>query len=295
MSSLDLTSGTLSDSLAAGMALPATWYSDPAILSHERERIFAGAWQYLGRSEAVTSRAPFSPVASATFRSSPSAARTASCVASRTSADTARTSSPKARAAVRRSSARTTPGRTTSTGRCSVPRAPSASPASTPSCTPSSPSPSRRGGRSSLQTPIPRRGHSPSTSRGSLNRSRRAASASRPSAGASASPGSSRRTGRTGSRITSSATTVPSHIPGSRKVVNVDPDTYTLIPRTFGSSQKSVVREGVREGKVKAPYVPSDEVSDPQYHLAVSRTPRSTSSPASRTSGSMPGTPSHRE
>lgn len=54
MTSLDLTTGTLSDSLAAGMALPATWYSDPVILKLERERIFANAWQYLGRAEAVT-------------------------------------------------------------------------------------------------------------------------------------------------------------------------------------------------------------------------------------------------
>jgi choline monooxygenase len=43
----------LAASLAAGWTLPAGWYSDPAILGLERERIFAHGWQYLGRASAV--------------------------------------------------------------------------------------------------------------------------------------------------------------------------------------------------------------------------------------------------
>ncbi|MFN8223894.1 MAG: aromatic ring-hydroxylating dioxygenase subunit alpha [Gaiellales bacterium] len=55
--------------------------------------------------------------------------------------------------------------------------------------------------------------------------------------------------------------------PGLSKLVDVDPDTYTLTPRKHGSSQQSIVRDGVREGRVNAPYVPADDVRDPQYHL----------------------------
>jgi phenylpropionate dioxygenase-like ring-hydroxylating dioxygenase large terminal subunit len=41
------------DSLAAGMTLPASWYSDPEILRHEQEAIFKRTWQYAGRSDQV--------------------------------------------------------------------------------------------------------------------------------------------------------------------------------------------------------------------------------------------------
>ena len=44
---------TLSDTLAAGWTLPATWYSDPTIAALERERIFARTWHYLGRADAL--------------------------------------------------------------------------------------------------------------------------------------------------------------------------------------------------------------------------------------------------
>jgi phenylpropionate dioxygenase-like ring-hydroxylating dioxygenase large terminal subunit len=40
-------------SLDAGATLPAAWYSDPAVLRLEQERIFARAWQYAGRLEQV--------------------------------------------------------------------------------------------------------------------------------------------------------------------------------------------------------------------------------------------------
>jgi carnitine monooxygenase subunit len=39
--------------LTAGYTLPASWYTDPAILTLERESIFARTWQYIGRAEQV--------------------------------------------------------------------------------------------------------------------------------------------------------------------------------------------------------------------------------------------------
>jgi carnitine monooxygenase subunit len=39
--------------LEDGWTLPASWYSDPAMLAVERERIFAGAWHYAGPAEWV--------------------------------------------------------------------------------------------------------------------------------------------------------------------------------------------------------------------------------------------------
>lgn len=49
----------LADSLAAGMTLPASWYRDPSVLERERERIFARAWQYVGRADAVSQPGSF--------------------------------------------------------------------------------------------------------------------------------------------------------------------------------------------------------------------------------------------
>ena len=40
-------------SLDGGATLPATWYSDPAVVRLEQERIFTRAWQYAGRLELV--------------------------------------------------------------------------------------------------------------------------------------------------------------------------------------------------------------------------------------------------
>jgi phenylpropionate dioxygenase-like ring-hydroxylating dioxygenase large terminal subunit len=39
--------------LEEGWTLPASWYSDPAVLELERERIFTAAWQYAGPAEKV--------------------------------------------------------------------------------------------------------------------------------------------------------------------------------------------------------------------------------------------------
>jgi choline monooxygenase len=45
------TAGRLASDLDQGLSLPASWYTDPAIDRHERERIFRRTWQYLGRAE----------------------------------------------------------------------------------------------------------------------------------------------------------------------------------------------------------------------------------------------------
>lgn len=48
-----LTSDGLRSELERGLTLPASWYSDPAILALEHSRIFAHAWQYAGPAEQV--------------------------------------------------------------------------------------------------------------------------------------------------------------------------------------------------------------------------------------------------
>src|SRR5262245_1966506 len=44
----------LASDLDRGVPLPASWYTDPAILTLEHERIFRRAWQYVGRTEQLT-------------------------------------------------------------------------------------------------------------------------------------------------------------------------------------------------------------------------------------------------
>ncbi len=41
---------TISHAMAAGHTLPARWYTDPAVLQAEKERIFHRSWQYVGHS-----------------------------------------------------------------------------------------------------------------------------------------------------------------------------------------------------------------------------------------------------
>lgn len=67
---LDLQFGRVAAGLAEGFTLPASWYSDPAILRLEQQRIFTRTWQYVGRSDQVArpgdffaSRAGHIPVA----------------------------------------------------------------------------------------------------------------------------------------------------------------------------------------------------------------------------------------
>jgi choline monooxygenase len=43
----------VADALRDGWTLPAAWYSDPAILALEQERIFARTWQYVARADQV--------------------------------------------------------------------------------------------------------------------------------------------------------------------------------------------------------------------------------------------------
>jgi phenylpropionate dioxygenase-like ring-hydroxylating dioxygenase large terminal subunit len=43
----------LREALAGGATLPADWYSDPAVLGLEHERIFRRSWQYAGHAELV--------------------------------------------------------------------------------------------------------------------------------------------------------------------------------------------------------------------------------------------------
>ena len=44
----------LAGELEHGLSLPASWYTDPAIVELERERIFMRSWQYVGRTAQVT-------------------------------------------------------------------------------------------------------------------------------------------------------------------------------------------------------------------------------------------------
>jgi choline monooxygenase len=48
-------SALVADGLADGWTLPAFWYTDEAVLALEQERIFARSWQYVGRSDQVSS------------------------------------------------------------------------------------------------------------------------------------------------------------------------------------------------------------------------------------------------
>ena len=50
---LDLTDYTPATNLASAETMPARWYTDPAFLEHEKERIFWKTWQPVGRLEMV--------------------------------------------------------------------------------------------------------------------------------------------------------------------------------------------------------------------------------------------------
>lgn len=56
--SIDVRPG-LSDSLAQGYTLPASWYSQPDYLVREKDRIFAHTWQYAGLTEQVRAHGDF--------------------------------------------------------------------------------------------------------------------------------------------------------------------------------------------------------------------------------------------
>src|SRR3954454_13700792 len=48
-----LGTANLASDLDRGFSLPASWYTDPAIMNLERERIFLCSWQYVGRTAQV--------------------------------------------------------------------------------------------------------------------------------------------------------------------------------------------------------------------------------------------------
>src|SRR5215510_14976216 len=45
--------------LKEGWTLPASWYSDHAVYERERDRIFAGSWQYAGALEHLAEHGSF--------------------------------------------------------------------------------------------------------------------------------------------------------------------------------------------------------------------------------------------
>lgn len=49
----------LPEALNQGRTLPAEWYTDPEVLEHEMERIFAASWNYAGRVEQVAKAGDF--------------------------------------------------------------------------------------------------------------------------------------------------------------------------------------------------------------------------------------------
>lgn len=267
MSSLDLTPGTLSDSLAAGMALPATWYSDPSVLQLERERIFADAWQYLGRAEVLSE--PGSYLAGRVGH--------VPVVAVRGKDGVLRGFKNVCR---HRAHLVTEGEGCRSTLQCpyhawtydldgSLLRAPrserepgfdradwSLFPAAVATWGPlvfANPNPDARPLAEHLEG-IAESVESSGVGFENLRFRERVV-------------WELDANWKNGLENYLECYHCAIAHPGLSKVVDVDPDTYTLIPRTYGSSQKSVVRPGVREGKINAPYVPKDEVSDPQYHL----------------------------
>ena len=214
---------------------PWAWYSDPAVLERERERIFRPAWHYVGpRRAAWPSRPRTSPARPAgCLRSSPATARV-SCAPSSTCASTAAPRSPRARAAGRRSSARTTPGRTASTAGCARRRGRASS---TSTACRSVPLRLEEWGPflfvcADPEAPFP------------LGELRPAVRPGARSSSASASTTRSRRTGRSPSRTTSSATTARSPTRGSARLVDVDPDAYRLEADGERWSQYGNARDG---------------------------------------------------
>ena len=104
---------------------PWAWYSDPAVLRRERERIFRSgvALRRPRRVGCRSRRRYFACTTGGLPVGRHPRPRAVSCARSSTSAATAARRSPPARAAGRRSSARTTPGHTDSTDGCARHRA----------------------------------------------------------------------------------------------------------------------------------------------------------------------------
>ena len=226
-------------------SLPWSWYTDPAVLRLERERIFRRSWQYAGRTGQVAEPGAFFGLrrrrrpGRGRARPGRRAARVPQRLPPPRLARRAR-----ARASARRSSARTTPGRTASTARCARRRAPSAEPGFDKDELGLVPlrldtwgpfvfvNPDRRRRRRSRRrsASCPERVAAPAST------STRCASCSAPSR-------ESRPTGRSAARTSSSATTARSRTPGFSTVIDVSVDAYVLETKA-GRSRRSTARCG---------------------------------------------------
>ena len=253
----------IGEALDAGLTLPASWYgADPAIHRLELERIFARAWQYVARTEQlaepgsfVATRAGHVPVVvvrdlEGELRGYVNVCRHRGHLVAQGSGKRASLQCPyhawtygldgclraaprsRARAGLRLRRLLAAPGL------------------------------GRVWGRSCSRTRTRRPRRSPRRSGESRSTWPRAASTSTGFASASASSGRTRRTGRSGSRTTSSATTARLRTRASRKLIDVDPDQYLLQAEGLVASQFGPLRDG----KPGFDY-PQGEVKRAQYHL----------------------------
>ena len=234
---------------AVEQTLPYGCYTDPEILQREEKRILRPAWQYVGHTGQLTSPGLLLHTGRPHARRHHTRPGRCTAPASSTSAVTAGTSSPQARAAGRRCSARTTHGRTGST-------AGSAGRAQRGGADfPRTARPRARGGRRwgpfSSRTPTPTPSRSPGArlappSRSGTRRRRRLA---RPPL---ALEGGARRELKVVRRTSSSATTARSRIPRSVSSIDVSP------------------RRRLRHGR--APLDPARAAADRDHRRAPART-----------------------
>ncbi len=225
--------------LEQGLTLPASWYSDPAVLraraGADLPALLAVRRRGGGRCRAAASSSPAGP---ATSRSSCCATATGACAPSSTSAAIAATRSQRAAAGARRCNAPTTPGPTGSTARCARLRAPIASRASTPATSVSCRCSSTPGGRSCSSTRTRRRRRSPRRSA-----SCRASCASVGSIRRSSSSAGARASGSIEAnwKLVVENYLECYHCPVAHKsfsrLIDVDPDAYVLATGRWSSSQ----------------------------------------------------------
>jgi phenylpropionate dioxygenase-like ring-hydroxylating dioxygenase large terminal subunit len=266
MTSVDMAGATLSDSLAAGWTLPATWYSDPAIAALERERIFASTWHYIGRADSlgepggyIAGRAGHVPV-----------------VAVRGRDDVLR-------------------------GFKNVCRHRAHLVADGEGCRATLQCPYHAWTYDLDGTLLraPRSEREPGFDPDAFSLLPASVETWGPLVFANADPdaypladvleGVSELVATSGIGLETlqfrervvweldvnwknglenylECYHCPTAHPGLSKLVDVDPDSYALVPRALSTSQVSSVRPGVREGKVKAPFIPATDVDDAQYH-----------------------------
>ena len=168
----------------------------------------------------------------------------------------------RVREAARRSSARTTPGRTASTAASSPRRARARGRPRHRRARPRAAARSRPGARSCSSTRTPTPARSPSSSTTSPSASPTPASTSTRSASSSAPSPSSPRTGRSAPRTSSSATTARSRIRASRPSWTSRPTSYLLETR-----RRAHVPGGPPRPEPRGSYDPAGEVERGQFHL----------------------------